>query len=143
MAEQGVLDHFILWSCFGLVSGSLETSPVIVYFPDERSEDEYYEGLLEADLYRPERLRSYYAERLEKALTPVFTVHVWDGMKTTTCVAIHENPDAAAEDARRRSETDDAGLYRVLGAGGRIVVRAFRGRLVDEDGNPLQPDPVG
>lgn len=64
-----VLDHFILWSSFGLASGSLETSPVLVYFPDETQSDEYYEGLVEADLQRPMRLRAYYTGRLEEALS--------------------------------------------------------------------------
>ncbi len=59
-----VLDHYILWVTFGLHSDSLETSPSIEDFPTERHEDEYYEGLLEADLYQPERLRAFYLERL-------------------------------------------------------------------------------
>jgi fido (protein-threonine AMPylation protein) len=59
-----VLDHYVLWVTFGLHGGSLETSPSIEYFPTEQHEDEYYEGLLEADLYRPERLREFYLERL-------------------------------------------------------------------------------
>jgi tetratricopeptide (TPR) repeat protein len=48
-----VLDLFVLWSSFGLASGSMETSPVIEYFPDGDREDGYYRGLLEADLHRP------------------------------------------------------------------------------------------
>jgi hypothetical protein len=59
-----VLDHYILWVTFGLHSDALETSPVIEYFPSEHHEDEYYEGLLEADLDRPERIRAFYLERL-------------------------------------------------------------------------------
>jgi fido (protein-threonine AMPylation protein) len=59
-----VLDHYLLWVTFGLHSDSLETSPSIEYFPTERHEDEYYEGLLEADLNRPERLRAFFLERL-------------------------------------------------------------------------------
>lgn len=59
-----VLDHYILWVTFGLHSDSLETSPSIEYFPTDRHEDEYYEGLLEADLYQPERLRAFYLERI-------------------------------------------------------------------------------
>jgi hypothetical protein len=129
-----VLDHFILWSCFGLASGSMETSPVIVYFPDADLENEYYEGLVEADLHRPARLRAYYLDRIQRALSPVFTVHWWDGVKTTTCVAIHENADIAIEDARARSASDPMHLYRVLGAGGRVVVRAMAGRIIDKDG---------
>ena len=59
-----VLDHYILWVTFGLHADSLETSPSIEYFPTESHEDEYYEGLLEADLDRPERIRAFYLERL-------------------------------------------------------------------------------
>ena len=50
-----VLDHYILWVTFGLHADSLETSPSIEFFPTESHENEYYEGLLEADLDRPER----------------------------------------------------------------------------------------
>jgi len=49
---------------FGLHADSLETSPSIEYFPTVSHEDEYYEGLLEADLDRPERIRAFYLERL-------------------------------------------------------------------------------
>ena len=59
-----VLDHYILWVTFGLRSDCLETSPSIEYFPTEHHEEEYYEGLLEADLHRPERIRAFYLERL-------------------------------------------------------------------------------
>ena len=59
-----VLDHYNLWVTFRLHSDSLETSPSIEYFPSEHHEDEYYEGLLEADLNRPERLRAFFLERL-------------------------------------------------------------------------------
>lgn len=58
-----VLDHYILWVAFGLHADSLETSPSIEYFPSECHEDEYYEGRLEADLDRPERIRAFYLER--------------------------------------------------------------------------------
>jgi fido (protein-threonine AMPylation protein) len=132
-----VLDLFVLWSCFGLASGSMETSPVIEYFPDRDREDEYYAGLLEADLHRPERLRSYYLERLERALHSVFTVHWWDGSHTTTCVAIHVDAATATEDALARSAKDRQHQYRVLGEGARIVVRAFGGHLIDEGGHPI------
>ena len=134
------LDHFILWSCFGLASKSIETSPVLVYFPDEGHEDAYYNGLVESDLHRPEALRAYFLERLERALSPVFTVHWWDGVKTTACVAIHDHQDAAIADARARSARDPAHLYRVLGEGSRVVARAIGGKIVDEDGDPA-PDP--
>ena len=59
-----VLDHYLLWVTFGLRADSLETSPAIEYFPSDAHEDEYYEGLLEADLGRPERIRAFYLERL-------------------------------------------------------------------------------
>ncbi|MEO7032313.1 MAG: Fic family protein [Polyangiaceae bacterium] len=59
-----VIDHYVLWVTFGLHADSLEASPSIEYFPSERHEDEYYEGLREADLSRPERIRAFYLERL-------------------------------------------------------------------------------
>lgn len=58
-----VVDHFLLWSTFDLRGSTWTTSPAIEYFPSEREEDEYYEGLNEADLGRPDRLREYYVER--------------------------------------------------------------------------------
>ncbi len=128
-----VLDHFVLWSSFGLVAGAM-TSPILAYFPDATRENEYYEGLLEADLYRPERLHRYYCERLEDALKPVFTVHWWDGAKTTTCVAIHKSEAAAVEDALHRSTNDPHHQFRVLGEGGHIVARFAAGRLLNPDG---------
>jgi hypothetical protein len=59
-----VLDHYVVWVTLGLRSDSLETSPSLEYFPTEHHEEEYYEGLLEADLHRPERIRAFYLERL-------------------------------------------------------------------------------
>jgi hypothetical protein len=59
-----VLDHYILWVTFGLHGSTRETSPVIEYFPTEREENDYYEGLSEAYLGRPERLHSFYVRRL-------------------------------------------------------------------------------
>ncbi len=59
-----VLDHYLLWVTFGLRGSSRETSPAIEYFPTEREENDYYEGLTEADLGRPERLHSFYVGRL-------------------------------------------------------------------------------
>lgn len=59
-----VLDHYILWLTFELHADSLETSPSIEYFPTESHEHEYYEGLLEGDLDRPERFRAFYLGRL-------------------------------------------------------------------------------
>jgi hypothetical protein len=63
-----VLDHFVLWSCFGLRSASPETSPVLEYFPNAEAQARYFEGLREADNYRPEKLRAYYIERVEMSL---------------------------------------------------------------------------
>lgn len=64
-----VLDHFLLWACLGLRKQTAETSPIIAYVPagdpDRRA---YYAGLADADHYRPERLRVYYAERIRHAL---------------------------------------------------------------------------
>ena len=65
-----VLDHFLLWVTFALHGNTRETSPVIEYFPSEREEEEYYEGLNEADLGRPERLRAFYVARLVAAFDP-------------------------------------------------------------------------
>ena len=59
-----VLDHYLLWVTFSLRGGNRATSPAIEYFPTEREETEYYEGLVEADLGRPARLRSFYVARL-------------------------------------------------------------------------------
>jgi fido (protein-threonine AMPylation protein) len=136
-----VLDHYVLWVSFGLASRSLETSPVLVYFPDDAREDAYYDGLAAADNHRSEPLTEFYLQRLELALRPVFTVHWWDGSRTTTCVAIHENADAAAEDALARSKEDPVHLFRVLGAEARVVLQALGGRFVDQDGNPIQRVP--
>jgi len=63
-----VLDHFVLWSCFGLADTSLERSVIVEHFPDASREHEYYEGLDEADLRKPKRLQAYYAERIQAAL---------------------------------------------------------------------------
>lgn len=46
---------------------ALRTSPTIEYFPTPAHEDEYYDGLAEADLGRPDRLRAFYLERLVAA----------------------------------------------------------------------------
>jgi Fic family protein len=61
-----VLDHYLLWVTFELHGGALETSPVIEYFPTDAHEDEYYEGLREADEGHAERLHAYYEERLAR-----------------------------------------------------------------------------
>lgn len=62
-----VLDHYLLWVSFALYGDTLRTSPTIEYFPTPALEDEYYDGLAEADLDRPDQLRAYYAERLVAA----------------------------------------------------------------------------
>lgn len=59
-----VVDHYLLWVTFDLHGETLETSPAIEYFPTESHEDEYYEGLREADEGSPARLRRFYLERL-------------------------------------------------------------------------------
>ncbi len=59
-----VLDLYLLWVTFGIKGASLASSPTIEPFPSEAEEDDYYEGLQEADLYRPERLRRYYVGRI-------------------------------------------------------------------------------
>jgi fido (protein-threonine AMPylation protein) len=65
-----VFDHGLLWATYGLSGETLEDSPVVEYFPDATSEDDYFDGLEEADLGRPERLRRFYETRLEAALQP-------------------------------------------------------------------------
>jgi fido (protein-threonine AMPylation protein) len=59
-----VLDHYLLWVTFGLHGSTFATSPAIEYFPTLADEDEYYEGLREADAGRPDRLHAFYIERL-------------------------------------------------------------------------------
>lgn len=60
-----VLDHYLLWVTFGLGKETLEESLSIDYFPTLEHEDTYYNGLCEADNYRPDPLRAFYTERLE------------------------------------------------------------------------------
>lgn len=62
-----VLDHHFLWITFGLVGDTIETAPFIEYFPTERHEDEYYDGLREADAGYMGRITTYYSERVEAA----------------------------------------------------------------------------
>ncbi len=59
-----VLDLFLLWATFGFKGASVESSPVIEPFPTSADEDDYYIGLQEADVNRPERLRRYYLGRI-------------------------------------------------------------------------------
>lgn len=63
-----VFDHFLLWVTFAQGRDSLEDSPILAYFPSEASEEEYYEGLREADDNSPERLECFYISCLECAL---------------------------------------------------------------------------
>ncbi|MEX2535815.1 MAG: Fic family protein [Trueperaceae bacterium] len=64
-----VLDHFMIWVTFDLAGETLGMSPFIEYFPSEKHEDEYYEGLQEADAGYFGRLSDYYADRIEQAVT--------------------------------------------------------------------------
>lgn len=59
-----VLDHYLLWVTLGLHGATLGTSPSIEYFPSGAHEDAYYDGLAEADVGTPEKLRAFYLERL-------------------------------------------------------------------------------
>jgi cell filamentation protein len=63
-----VLDHYLLWIAFNLVGDSLQTSPFIEHFPTEKHQDDYYDGLREADAGYLERLTQYYKERIEAAI---------------------------------------------------------------------------
>ena len=63
-----VLDLYLLWVTFGFKGESVASSPTIEPFPTEAEENEYYDGLQEADLDRPARLRRYYTGRLVDAL---------------------------------------------------------------------------
>ncbi len=65
-----VLDAYLLWVTFGLARAELDASPIIEPFPSEADETEYYDGLTEADGWRPERLRRYYTGRVLAALAP-------------------------------------------------------------------------
>lgn len=62
-----VLDLYLLWVTFGLAGAELSSSPLIEPFPSEADEDDYYNGLAEADGYRPDRLRQYYVARFVAA----------------------------------------------------------------------------
>ncbi len=62
-----VLDLYLLWVTFGLAGEDLSSSPLIEPFPSEADEDEYYNGLTEADGHRPDRLREYYVDRFVAA----------------------------------------------------------------------------
>ena len=62
-----VLDHYFLWVTFGLAGASLQTSPILEYFPTSMEEDTYYESLGKADAGYPEQLNTYFLERVEAA----------------------------------------------------------------------------
>ncbi len=133
-----VLDHWVLWSSFALCGQSMEASPIIEYFPSAVEEDNYYEGLNEADLHSPQRLRAFYLARLEHALTPVFTIHWWDGANRTSCVAIHDSLDSAVDDLIRCSKEDPTHRFVLRGEGGYTVVYALGGKLVNLNGLEVQ-----
>jgi fido (protein-threonine AMPylation protein) len=59
-----VLDLYLLWVTFGLAGADVTTSRLIEPFPTEIEETEYYDGLAEADAYRPDRIRGYYTARI-------------------------------------------------------------------------------
>lgn len=65
-----VLDLYLLWVTFKLAGDELASSVIIEPFPAEEAADEYYDGLAEADGYRPERLHRYYTDRLLAAFEP-------------------------------------------------------------------------
>lgn len=62
------LDHYLLWVTFGLAGEDLASSPTIEHFPHEAAEVGYYQGLVDADRGRPERLHRYYEERLASSV---------------------------------------------------------------------------
>lgn len=59
-----VLDHYLLWVTFQLVGSDFSAARALEYFPSSAYEDMYYEGLREADLGRPDKLRAFYLDRL-------------------------------------------------------------------------------
>lgn len=63
-----VLDHYILWVTLGLRSTTFETLPVLEYFPNENLENEYFDGLAEADAGYTDRLTRYFADRINAAI---------------------------------------------------------------------------
>lgn len=65
-----VLDLYLFWVTFGLAGEELSSSLLIEPFPSEADENEYYDGLAEADGHRPDRLRKYYVARFVAALYP-------------------------------------------------------------------------
>lgn len=63
-----VLDHYILWVTLGLRSNTFETLPVLEYFPNDDLEDEYFDGLAEADAGYSDKLIQYFAGRIYSAI---------------------------------------------------------------------------
>ena len=66
-----VLDHYILWVTLELRSNTFETLPVLEYFPNDDLEDEYFDGLAEADAGYPDKLIRYFAGRIYSAIEVV------------------------------------------------------------------------
>jgi hypothetical protein len=66
-----VLDHFLLWDTFGALGPDVQASLTLVHFPDALAEDEYFDGLSEADNGRPGRLHAYYENRIIAATRAV------------------------------------------------------------------------
>jgi fido (protein-threonine AMPylation protein) len=62
-----VLDHYLLWVTFGAFGPDLQASLTLTHFPDASAEDDYFDGLADADNGRPERLRAYYEARIMEA----------------------------------------------------------------------------
>ncbi len=119
----------------------MEESPIIEYFEGLIDEDEYYGGLLQADLGRPERLRNYYAKRIERALAPVFTIHWWNGSNHFECRAIHDTITAALDDMIVQSEADPQHRFMIRGEGGLPLIYAFGGKLIDATGREVSRPP--
>lgn len=129
-----VLDHFVVWSSFKLAASDFQLSPLLVHFPNDDAIEAYYQGLVEADNGRSDRLREYYTGILEVALRPVYTVHWSEGQLSTRCVGIHDSLDAARADALARSTSDPIRVYRVIGPTEEVVLIARAGaELVDDD----------
>ena len=63
-----LLDHYVLWVSLGALGETLESSPQIVHFPNEKSVGDYYQALHEATNRREyEPLIRFYLHRLEEA----------------------------------------------------------------------------
>jgi hypothetical protein len=62
-----VFDHYLLWVSFDLVGETLASTPVLEPFTTPQLEDEYYDGLREADAGYYERLTNYYIALITSA----------------------------------------------------------------------------